>query len=190
MYLRLQVLGYSFWHIMATPPLLDWRRGGEERWINCHPNRWLMWGIRAVATWLTLLSCRVITWTPSWAADKTRFLPFVFHAWIFWDHSLRLWRTSEAGSIGPGCDASPMRTPRRPLLVALVPWHCFESEVFLIVKVRGSLVGGFNPFEKYARQIGSSPQGSGWNENYLKPPTSSSLFLSLGFHFLDLWLIE
>ena len=24
------------------------------------------------------------------------------------------------------------------------------------------LVGGLNPFEKYARQIGSSPQGSGW----------------------------
>ena len=24
------------------------------------------------------------------------------------------------------------------------------------------LVGGFNPFEKYARQIGSFPQGSGW----------------------------
>ncbi len=23
------------------------------------------------------------------------------------------------------------------------------------------LVGGFNPFQKYARQIGSSPQGSG-----------------------------
>ena len=23
------------------------------------------------------------------------------------------------------------------------------------------LVGGFNPFEKYARQIGSSPRGSG-----------------------------
>jgi len=24
-----------------------------------------------------------------------------------------------------------------------------------------NLVGGFNPFEKYARQIGSFPQGSG-----------------------------
>ena len=25
-----------------------------------------------------------------------------------------------------------------------------------------NLVGGFNPVEKYARQIGSFPQGSGW----------------------------
>ena len=27
----------------------------------------------------------------------------------------------------------------------------------------GCQVGGFNPTEKYADQIGSSPQGSGWN---------------------------
>ena len=33
------------------------------------------------------------------------------------------------------------------------------------------LVGGFNPLEKYARQIGSFPQGSG-NKKYLKPPPS------------------
>ena len=29
------------------------------------------------------------------------------------------------------------------------------------------LVGGFNPSEKYARQIGSSPQGSGWKKKYV-----------------------
>ncbi len=29
-------------------------------------------------------------------------------------------------------------------------------------KIAQQLVGGFNPIEKYARQIGSSPQGSGW----------------------------
>jgi len=27
---------------------------------------------------------------------------------------------------------------------------------------KGQVVGGFNPFEKYARQIGSSAQESGW----------------------------
>ena len=33
---------------------------------------------------------------------------------------------------------------------------------FLIFpSVNGELVGGFNPFEKYARQIGSFPQVSG-----------------------------
>ena len=31
-------------------------------------------------------------------------------------------------------------------------------------------VGGFNPFEKYARQIGSFPQGSGWKWKRVKPP--------------------
>ena len=33
---------------------------------------------------------------------------------------------------------------------------------FLTAQVSYYLVGGFNPFEKYAREIGSSPQGSGW----------------------------
>ena len=39
--------------------------------------------------------------------------------------------------------------------------------------IRSQLVGGWtNPFEKYARQIGSFPQGSGWKlkKNELPPP--------------------
>ena len=33
------------------------------------------------------------------------------------------------------------------------------------------LTGGFNQFEEYARQIGSSPQILGWQfPKYLKPP--------------------
>ncbi len=32
------------------------------------------------------------------------------------------------------------------------------------VRFIGSLVGGFNPSEKYDPQIGSSPQGSGWKQ--------------------------
>ncbi len=44
----------------------------------------------------------------------------------------------------------------------------------LIGKQRVSLVGGFNPFEKYARQNGNLPQFSGWKfQKYLKPPPSS-----------------
>ena len=34
------------------------------------------------------------------------------------------------------------------------------------------LVGDFNPFEKYARKIGSSPQVGVKNEKCLKPPPS------------------
>jgi len=33
-------------------------------------------------------------------------------------------------------------------------------------------VGGFNPFEKYARQIGSFPQVAVNVQEYLKPPLS------------------
>ena len=39
------------------------------------------------------------------------------------------------------------------------------------------LVGGWtNPFDRYAHQIGSFPQGSGWKEKHLKPPPSFSSF--------------
>ena len=38
-------------------------------------------------------------------------------------------------------------------------------------------VVGFNPSEKYARQIGSSLQGSGWKlRKTLKPPNSIAIF--------------
>ena len=38
-----------------------------------------------------------------------------------------------------------------------------------------NLVGGFNPSEKYARQIGNLPQVSGENKKYLKPSPSNQL---------------
>ena len=38
------------------------------------------------------------------------------------------------------------------------------------------LVGGFNPFEKYARQFGSSPQVGVKRKKYLKPPPRFALF--------------
>ena len=49
------------------------------------------------------------------------------------------------------------------------------------------MVVSTNPFEKYEQvKLDHLPKDRGENENYLKPPTSSSLFLSSGFHFLDL----
>ena len=41
----------------------------------------------------------------------------------------------------------------------------------MIVTVDNELVGGFNPFEKYVRQIGSSPS-KGETKKFLKPPPS------------------
>ena len=37
------------------------------------------------------------------------------------------------------------------------------------------VVGGFNPLEKYARQIGSFPPVGGENKKHLKPPPRDSL---------------
>ena len=43
-----------------------------------------------------------------------------------------------------------------------------------------SLVGGFNPFEKYAHQIGNLSPNRGENKEYLKPPPRSILSLHFG----------
>ena len=49
------------------------------------------------------------------------------------------------------------------------------------------LVGGFNPFEKYDRQIGSFPQGSGWNKKYLSchQPVYIFIYIYVLSHFLS-----
>ena len=44
------------------------------------------------------------------------------------------------------------------------------------------LVGGCNPFEKYAHQIGSSPQGGGENNKYLKPASNNIGVLIMVYH--------
>ena len=44
--------------------------------------------------------------------------------------------------------------------------------IFVGRSVQLILVGGFNPFEKYARQIGSFPQGFGVKIKKMKPPPS------------------
>ena len=41
-----------------------------------------------------------------------------------------------------------------------------------MTSIRSYLDGSFNPFEKYVRQIGSFPQGSGWKKKGLKSPPS------------------
>ena len=49
----------------------------------------------------------------------------------------------------------------------MLQYVSFREGTILQVENVGD-VGGFNPFEKYARQIGSFPQGSGWKfQKYL-----------------------
>ena len=50
-------------------------------------------------------------------------------------------------------------------------WRFLDSHDFVISK----LVDGFNPFEKYARQIGSFAEVGVENKRYLKPPPRKSL---------------
>ena len=53
--------------------------------------------------------------------------------------------------------ASIFKTPSLVLYINT----CFKHLNLLNFNMIPNLVGGFNPFEKYARQIGSFPQGSG-----------------------------
>ena len=48
--------------------------------------------------------------------------------------------------------------PSPPSVGVVEPW----GNVKKLITAPKELVGGFNPFEKYAREIGSFPQGSGW----------------------------
>ena len=50
------------------------------------------------------------------------------------------------------------------------PWQSFGLTVFL----KGKLVGGFNPLEKYESNWKSSPN-RGENKKYLKPPPRKTL---------------
>ncbi len=52
----------------------------------------------------------------------------------------------------------------KPENIIILP--SYDEYQYLIMD-RHNLVGGFNPFEKYARQIGSSPQGRA-KKNILK----------------------
>ena len=63
--------------------------------------------------------------------------------------------------------------PATLFVVAFQGFFMGDGEVFATYP---SLVGGWtNPSEKYARQIGSFPQGSGWKfQNSLKPPPRSA----------------
>ena len=57
-----------------------------------------------------------------------------------------------------------------------VSWRSGWATPLLGRKIRkpshGHLVGSFDPIERYDRQIGSFPQGSGWKWKSLKPPPS------------------
>ena len=47
------------------------------------------------------------------------------------------------------------------------------------VSTHGNLVGGFNPFEKYARQNGNLHQVRDEHKKYLKPPPSNGFGVGL-----------
>ena len=57
-----------------------------------------------------------------------------------------------------------------------VTWMMIASQ-----NQQSHLVGGFNPLEKYARQIGSFPQVRLIIKKYLKPPPSHLIFQVEGF---------
>ena len=57
----------------------------------------------------------------------------------------------------------------------------------MLVSGRVYLVGGFNPSEKYARQIGNLPKMGGENKKYLKP--SSRYVLFSGVYFIKFQLL-
>ena len=60
----------------------------------------------------------------------------------------------------------------------LAVFRCWEknNRQFLWAKyIINDLVGGFNPFQKYARQIGSFPQVGVKKKKCLKPPPSDTL---------------
>ena len=128
-------------HKIATPPLLvEYLERGSCR--SCQPRFLATWAIPGAATALMFVSCKVITWTPSWTADKRRFFPFVFHDWIFWDHNLSLLWLGSVDEDGPGCAASPTLTPLRPrdvaefLMVEGLSGWCFSLFLFLFLKLR------------------------------------------------------
>ena len=47
-----------------------------------------------------------------------------------------------------------------------------NHEIIPFIRVLFQLVGGLNPFEKYARQNGNFPQFSEYIKKYLEPPPS------------------
>ena len=54
------------------------------------------------------------------------------------------------------------RDPSFSWLISIFPFFKPYSAISIHAKKSWKLVGGFNPFEKFARQIGSFPQFSGW----------------------------
>ena len=52
-----------------------------------------------------------------------------------------------------------------------------------------TIVGGFNPLKKCARQIGNLPQFSGWKNTYLKPPAKCGIGVVNKMQKKDLYLL-
>ena len=83
----------------------------------------------------------------------------------------QVWHLYEKSMIGSGIWHSMKihdwfrdlgRDPSFSWLISIFPFFKPYSAISIHAKKSSKLVGGFNPFEKYARQIGSFPQFSGW----------------------------
>ncbi len=74
---------------------------------------------------------------------------------------------------------APLWHPKQPPSTRkdrLLSWYALERKSIPGSQWTKSLVGGFNPFEKYARQIGSFPQGSGWKYKIFELPPPRSVW--------------
>ncbi len=82
---------------------------------------------------------------------------------IWWQHfQVHLFR-DPAGCFLNSSE-SPTNSTGEQTAFTLQKKNITEGGLFFLVtvKTKPPLVGGFNPFEKYDRQIGSFPQSSGW----------------------------
>ena len=140
-------------HKIATPPLLvEYLEQGTCR--SCQPRFLATWAIPGAATALMFVSCKVITWTPSWAADKKKVfsvcippldilgpqLEFMagIGGWRFHWSRVRSF-TYPDPSQAPSRGLSSLAFLRELLMVEGLSGWCFSLFLFLFLKLR---VGG------------------------------------------------
>ena len=114
--------------------------------------------------------------------------PFFTPKGFFPNHgTLLLMATRNPARKPPGMVLEPVVNSRINYQPQLVPAGFLVatnsiSKNRVILGAKLILVGGFNPFEKYARQIGSFPQiGMKINVFELPPPTESMNFCQVAF---------
>ena len=88
--------------------------------------------------------------------------------------ALAAWYLTAFKPWSPAAEMDDSKHPFRPSNVEREGWGSFGAW----------LVGGWtNPFEKYAREVGNLPQGSGWKWNIFELPPPSWGFLKVELYF-------